>query len=307
MDQDYLIKKWLNNDLSEAEMEAFKLLDDHELYLDIIDAAQAFKASNDEVMPDFNTFKQRYQKLNKPVKKLHWMNPLLKIAAILVIVLGVYFTFFNSAKITVETLANQKTSVELPDASSVMLNALSSIKYQKRNWDNNRTLQLNGEAYFKVAKGSTFDVLTEEGLVSVVGTEFNVKQRDNYFEVICFEGSVEVSLKVDTRDFETILIKGESVLFLNSNLTERTISTLEPDWISNRSIFSGIPLYEVFDELMRQFAIDISFNDVNLERLFTGGFSHDSLENALTAIVQPMNLTYELTPSKQVIIHGKKN
>jgi hypothetical protein len=41
--------------------------------------------------------------------------------------------------------------------------------------------------------------------------------------------------------------------------------------------------------------------------LFTGEFVHNNLENALIAITQPMNMTYELSSSNLVIIHGKEN
>jgi ferric-dicitrate binding protein FerR (iron transport regulator) len=46
------------------------------------------------------------------------------------------------------------------------------------------------EAYFQVKKGQTFSVNTTDGVVKVLGTHFNVKQRKNYFEVNCFEGLV---------------------------------------------------------------------------------------------------------------------
>jgi ferric-dicitrate binding protein FerR (iron transport regulator) len=42
------------------------------------------------------------------------------------------------------------------------------------------------EAYFQVKKGQTFSVNTTDGVVKVLGTHFNVKQRKNYFEVKLF-------------------------------------------------------------------------------------------------------------------------
>ena len=50
---------------------------------------------------------------------------------------------------------DKKPLSTLPDHSEVVLNADSEITYKKSNWDTNRKLELQGEAYFKVAKGKT--------------------------------------------------------------------------------------------------------------------------------------------------------
>ena len=47
----------------------------------------------------------------------------------------------------------------------------------ENKWKNERSVNLDGEGFFKVAKGSKFDVETSAGTVSVVGTQFNVKNR----------------------------------------------------------------------------------------------------------------------------------
>ena len=46
MNKDYLIEKWLNDDLTASELEDFKKLEDYQLYVDIIDNAQLFKAES---------------------------------------------------------------------------------------------------------------------------------------------------------------------------------------------------------------------------------------------------------------------
>ena len=68
------------------------------------------------------------------------------------------------------------------------LNELSQLEYNASKWDENRSLELKGEAFFDVEKGKRFDVTTEFGNVSVLGTEFNVLSRDSIFKVSCYEG-----------------------------------------------------------------------------------------------------------------------
>lgn len=302
MEADELLKKWLNDDLTDAEKEAFSKQTDYAQNQNIIDKAQHFKASHFSKAEDFDAFKNSYKAKSK-VKRLDWVKPFLRIASVLVIGLIVYFSFFNTNIIETHTLASQKTLIQLPDLSEVQLNANSQISYDTNHWDSKRTLNLKGEAYFKVAKGATFDVITKQGIVTVVGTEFNVKSRADYFEVICYEGVVKVASDTITRQ----LTAGDTYRILNHTFTEDHTDKLEPSWIKNQSHFKAIPLSEVMAELERQYDISVSLKNVNATRLFTGGFSHHNLENALDAITQPMNLTYTISSSNQVIIHDKKD
>ncbi|RAJ17054.1 FecR family protein [Olleya aquimaris] len=303
MDKELLIKKWLNNDLTEAEEKAFKQLDDYAFNKEIVETAKLFKASAFTNIDDFETFKAKYKTQNKPVKKLQWLSPMLKIAGVIVIALGVYFTIFSNNNTEIKTLASQKTTIDLPDQSQVVLNALSVINYNKNTWEDNRTLKLDGEAYFKVAKGNTFDVITSQGKVTVVGTQFNVKQRNNFFEVQCFEGVVKV--KSDT--IIRTLTAGDVYRLLDGKFTQsKTINTIA-EWVNNTSVFNAIPIKQVFAELERQYNIKASLINVDGNRLFTGGFTHSNLEDALKSITQPMNLTFQLMSSKQVNINGQNN
>jgi len=301
MNKDILIKKWLNDELNDTEKVAFEKLDDAQINLAILENAKYFKASNFLEVDDFNTFKQHYYSQKQPAKKLFELSTFLKIAGVLVIAFGVYFAFFFNNETQIKTLAGEKTTVELPDKSQVFLNALSSIEYNESKWKDKRLLKLYGEAYFKVAKGKKFDVVTSSGIVTVVGTKFNVKQRLNYFEVKCFEGIVRVS----SNTIERLLHAGDTYQILNNTFIESKTTAVLPKWTTNLSDFEAIPFKEVLAELERQYNIQIKSEDVNTNRLFTGGFVHNNLENALIAITQPMNITYELSSSNQVVIRGK--
>jgi ferric-dicitrate binding protein FerR (iron transport regulator) len=303
MTEDDLLKKWLNNELSDAEMEAFSKREDYAINKNIIEKAQYFKASEFSKAKDFESFKQTYQNRSN-VRSINWFRPLLRIASVVVIGLAVYFTWFmNDGLVEEQTLYADTTTIELPDLSSVTLNADTKINYDKESWKDARKLNLVGEAYFKVAKGKTFDVITDNGIVTVVGTEFNVKSRDNYFEVICYEGIVRVVSDTITRELKA----GDTYRILNKSFSEDKSTDLAPQWLDQRSRFKAVPLAEVISELERQYNVKVNFKDADSERLFTGGFSHDNLENALSAITQPMNLKFEISSSNQVLIHGNKD
>ena len=301
MEKEYLIEKWLNDALTSEEHEAFKALNEYQFYVDIVEDAKGFKACELSKVDNFETFKQRHKfKRAKSILRL-WENPLLRIAGVLVIAFGLYYTLFYSPTTQVNTLAHQKTTIELPDASTVTLNALSKVEYNKKKWDQEREIILEGEAFFKVKKGKRFDVVTSEGTVTVVGTEFSVKQRDDYFEVKCFEGIV----KVTSNGISDTLTDGKTYRILEGKYSKRTTTLNQPKWIENVSSFETVPFKEVVAELERQYDLKIDVQNITQEPLFTGGFVHDNLNNALMSITQPLNLTYKIVSPKQVVIYGQ--
>ena len=302
MDKDYLLQKWLNNDLSEDDKLLFEQLDDYKENKIILDVAQEFKASEHSKATTFEDFKKNHHSIDTPVIKLNWTQYILRIAGVFIFAFGIYFTFVFNQLIEIQTLASEKITVELPDASLVTLNADSEIAFSERRWNKKRHVDLEGEAYFKVAKGKTFDIETEDGVVSVIGTEFNVKQRDDYFEVQCFEGLVQVISDTIQRKLKA----GDSFQILNGKFSQSSINNDAPSWTKNLSQFSALPFSEVINEMERQFDIRIKIDDRDKNRLFTGGFNHDNLESALIAVTQPLNLTYKMDTSNHVVIHAKK-
>ena len=157
MESDDLIKKWLNNELGQDEKELFNQLEDAKFNEQIIEGAQQFKASNFSKVEDFETFKNHYGAKGKASKDVFKIHILLKIACVVIVSLGLYFSFFYESVTHIQTLASEKTIITLPDQSVVELNAFSKIDYKKKKWIENRRLTLDGEAYFKVAKGKTFE------------------------------------------------------------------------------------------------------------------------------------------------------
>ena len=101
------------------------------------------------------------------------------------------FARFYTRTVAVEP--GQFVSHTLPDGSEVHLNAATSISYKPYWWRFSRGVDMQGEAYFVVAKGEKFTVNAVMGSVEVLGTEFNVYARGDDFKVYCEEGRVKVS------------------------------------------------------------------------------------------------------------------
>lgn len=290
MERDELIYKWLNYELNAEEFEAFKQLEEYQQLIKMNEGINSFKSPDYEVSEALQSVRKRLE-VKKEKRQKKWLLMAISIAAILVLFTGfLYYT--RDLETTITTLASQKESVVLPDGSKVQLNAKSLLSFNTRNWNDNRVVQLKGEAYFKVAKGSKFDVQTPEGKVTVLGTEFNVHQRDGLFKVICYEGLVNVTYS----DYHINLPPGNSFLIRDGKLiaTEKENLTA-PSWIDNYSRFKSVPYKEVLAEFERQFNVEIVLNSVDDSQRFTGSFNHNTMESALKAITLPLHLSYSKT------------
>ena len=289
MKREDLIQKWLNHELNAEELKAFKNLEDYEALAKMDTHLKAFKAPEYHTSEELNTV-LKHIKTPKTISQ-NWVRAAIRIAAVVVICFSVYYSL--TLDTTVSTLAaNKETNIELPDASIVSLNALSSVTFNRHNWSKNRSVELEGEAFFKVAKGSKFEVKTEDGTVTVLGTQFNIKQRNNYFEVICYEGKVGVTYQ----NQQTTLLAGDSFLMIDGKLIAKEKEKLAtPSWLNNESQFISLPYNIVLDEFERQYNVNIDPTNIDVNQLFTGGFSHNNMDLALQAITLPLHVTYSKT------------
>jgi len=289
MKKEELIKKWLDNELSVEELKAFQRLEEYDSYVKLSEKAKQFKA------PDFDS-SEAYKRMepiieHKRTQKtlLIRLRPIAQIAAIFMIVFGAYTLLFSNDLTTFNTLASQKITITLPDASIVKLNSKSQLSFDKNTWKEQREVKLEGEAFFIVAKGSRFDVQTNSGIVRVMGTQFNVKNRNNYFEVKCFEGKVSVLY----RDELTELPAGKTLRIINGITFNNQTNLEHPSWIENESSFKSVPLAEVIDEFERQYDVKIVI-DIDTNALFSGSFVHDNQDLALKSITLPFGLNYTI-------------
>jgi transmembrane sensor len=193
-------------------------------------------------------------------------------------------------------------AIELPDGSQIWLNADSKLRYEKNEWSSMRTVYLSGEAYFEVEKGSKFSVTTSEGIVSVLGTSFNVYDRLNELEVECYTGSVGVEVSED----ELVLYPGEGALVESGDLSSPfAIETTGPEWKEGYYRFRNEDATRIFDELERQFGCTIEV-PTGLDKRSTCEFDCLNLNQALTIVCLSMDLGFEIGKNLKVSIWETK-
>ena len=231
---------------------------------------------------------------NKPAgKNVSILSQVVKYAAaaVLFLLLGLgAVTFLYTKSIT--SLPGEHLLAELPDGSTVELNAGSTIKYHPLKWRFERKLTFEGEGFFKVQKGEKFEVESENGITRVLGTSFNIYARNNDYRVTCLTGVVKV---ISTSD-ESVLLqanshveieKGELILKKDYN-SEKVVG-----WKNNLFYFSGTPLKEVIDEIERQYGVTIQIQPELNNRNFAGNFPKKyNVEEVLDFVCKTMAVKF---------------
>ncbi len=290
-EKDILLSRWLSGDLSDEEKESLQEHTDLEQLSDNLKLLEELK------LPDPNV--ERIwagvdHETSKPKQKAKIrILPYLMAAAASVAIFFIAFTVFGNSEVSYQTKVGESLTVRLPDQSEVILNGYTSLTYDKKAWKNNRSLDLDGEAFFKVAKGSTFTVNTDQGMVEVLGTIFNVEDRDEELVVSCFEGRVKVSSS-DGRTNQQITA-GERVSIKDAQLSDVTkIADNNPSWINKLVKFNNKTLREVFNSFQYYYPVKIDFKHNVLSRRFTGTIPTDNLQEAVEIVCQGMDLNCEV-------------
>ncbi len=290
MNKESLILKWLDHNITDEELAILRQYPEFEDYEKLSESAPLFQAP---LFNEVEVFQKVREAHYKKSSHNYWKYG---IAASLLLLVSIVLLNTIPRGESIRTDIAQKEEVILPDNSVVLLNAGSEIRFRESEWQENRSVHLEGEAYFKVAKGKKFDVITKQGMVSVLGTQFVVKDRKGHFEIKTFEGLVQVK----TKDTLLQVGRGTAVKLMNGRFTNSLLTKSTPDWTQGTSSFTSSPLKEVLEELQLQYNISIEKSNLPENKLFTGSFPHDNLEDALQSISIPMKLNYSISSEKEV-------
>ncbi|MFA9391530.1 MAG: FecR family protein [Prolixibacteraceae bacterium] len=219
------------------------------------------------------------------------------IAAAACVAAFVFFTFFG-----VETyhggIQQASNVVFLPDHSRVVLADGAQLKFSKRFFD--RSVQLKGEAYFEVEKGSKFYVKTPSGGVLVIGTRFSVSDVDNILKVHCYEGIVGV-------DYRNDKIKITEGVQFNGAKKEVEVVENKDFGYAEYAIFkytcTNVHLNELWPVIEHYFGVKI-IDKVDTQASFTGSFNTGNVNEVIDIICTSMKISYQMVDKDQVVIQA---
>lgn len=208
----------------------------------------------------------------------------------------------------VMTDKGDRTKIELPDGTSVVLNSASRLSYLNDFGKENRYVQLDGEAFFKVARDEsrTFIVQAGDLEVKVSGTSFTVSAYEDAEDimVVLLEGKVGVHVQGTSR----ALIPGDKLEYnkLTRKLTTTQVNSEDYiEWVKGNLYFDKASLKHIMNTLSRIYNVEIRFESDKLwNERFTGTVPGNGIRNALDMLTLTTNLTYEMDGSV-IVIRGK--
>ncbi|MBN2521466.1 MAG: FecR domain-containing protein [Bacteroidales bacterium] len=234
-----------------------------------------------------------------------------QIAAVFIMILGLSFLFrydFLNPEITVKTKEGERTEVLLADMSKVSVNENSVFVYPKKFKGQARNVKLVGEAYFIVTPDETkpFVVEINEVYVKVLGTEFNIVNRNNTEDISVWvtKGSVQFGInKSETGPI--VLKKGDAgkynkvkqILNYENNPDFNNIA-----WKTKHLEFENETLEKVARKLEKVYFIEFEIEEGLKSRKISAIYDDQPVEMIIQILEATLNVKiFELSNNKYKI------
>lgn len=240
------------------------------------------------------------------------MNPWKWAAAIVLPICIAFFTYYLidssqtvGAPFIVKADKGDKATIELPDGTNVVLNSASQLSYLNNFGENVRRVQLNGEAYFKVAHDEKRAFIVQVGdlEVKVLGTSFNVSAYEDAKDVtvVLLEGKVGVY----AQKMSHIMKPGDKIEY-NKATHKITATQVHPsdyiEWTKGNIYFEKESLENIMKTLSRIYDVGIRFDSNKLpNEYFTGTIPGGGIQNALNILMLTSPFYYEMDGSVIVL------
>ncbi|QNN43694.1 FecR family protein [Pedobacter roseus] len=170
--------------------------------------------------------------------------------------------------------------VSLPDGTRVWLNAATTLKYPYAFAKNERVVELNGEAYFEVAKDHTrpFRVKTDAQTVEVLGTHFNINAYAD--EAAVKTTLLEGAVKVSNASGSVNLHPGEQSRLNNGTakliVDQQVDIDKEMAWRNNIFSFDNDDLQTIMRQISRWYDVDVVYEGKITSEKYVGEIPKNS-------------------------------
>lgn len=204
---------------------------------------------------------------------------------------------------TIHTPRGRQFQLVLPDGTKVWLNAASSLRYPTAFNGNERTVEIEGEAYLEVAQmaGKPFKVSAGKRLaVQVLGTSFNVNtyEDEKDMQITLVSGKVQVSAQnaspVILLPAHQAVLQGQpEKLFVRPANTEEALA-----WKNGNFQFDRADIQSIMRQLSRWYDIEVVYEQLPTKK-FSGTIPRDLPIRDVFSILK-------LTGNVGFIINGNK-
>jgi len=225
-----------------------------------------------------------------------------------------YFSFTSGADQSewqmVSAAANTVKKIQLPDGSQVTLNSKAKLSWNTAYNKKNRTVYLEGEGYFDIAKGEDmpFKVVTDNIETVVLGTSFNIEsnQEEDQIHVSLLSGAVKIN-HINGQISSKVLHPGELAVFNRKHtvLTVKPIGIDDPiAWIKGDLVFNDISLLTALNRVEELYHLRLTVDSGLLKgKTVTAHISRNTdWKDVLQSVLFPHGLTYQLGKSPEEVV-----
>ncbi|QUT74739.1 FecR protein [Bacteroides salyersiae] len=244
-------------------------------------------------------------KVTRKRKIYRWASGMAASILICGFLLGIHTWKSQSGGIDLEKVyasAGNSKVVTLPDSTKIYLKPTSALFYEANGFARNRKVHLFGEAYVEVTKDvkHPFSVVCNNATIKVLGTKFNVQshESDSEFEVMLYEGCVDVESEFNNKQVEVLMAPGDIVKIDKNTgeMSQMNISTIANQGQSRKFYFIDKKLEDITNQLERHFQKKIVITNPQLkpiryDAIFANDETIEQILNYLNAS-QQMNIIY---------------
>lgn len=241
----------------------------------------------------------------------------MKYAAAVVLGIGVSLsTLYLTNQENLSTVGNYKlvtskgenSYLQLPDGTRVWLNSCTTLEYAENYGHSNRSIYLDGEAYFEVAKNKDLPfVVKANGIdVKAIGTAFNVSayMEDSQLTTTLFNGKVAVQ---PTLTKQEVLLEPNQVAVYDKSRNKIEVvpydKKLFAQWRGGFLSFEMMYLQDITKLLERNYNVVFRYENQGIKKLrFSGSFrNNEDLSEILNVIKTNTGIRYQILKDTIVI------
>ena len=308
----------MNQELLYKYFKGITSVEEEKMILDWIDASDENRNIflKERMIYDISLFSDKQgNNEKKTVRIMPMLRWAARIAAVTIVAIAGYFItsdFLYNKEVQLQTVtvpAGQRAQITLADGTRVWLNSKSTMKYAANFGRKERNVELDGEAYFEVAKNKNipFYVHTETNKVKVVGTSFNVcaYSGSHEFGTTLVEGIVDI-YPANSSQIITRLQKDEVFLNENGKCRKAVLPSYEYlRWKEGLYCFDDAPFSGILGRLEKYYNVKITVASPQLLNYgsFTGKFrEQDGIEHILRTISKDHPFKFRINEEKDSIV-----
>ncbi|PIB35159.1 hypothetical protein BFP72_06985 [Reichenbachiella sp. 5M10] len=249
-------------------------------------------------------------KLFRPTKQIFMNHPLFKIAAAVVLTVGLAWVglpyLIHDNLLSIKTNKGEVREVILDDGTHIWLNSNSSLKYpEKFALNKSRKVYLYGQAYFEVAHDQTrpFKVIGKSAVTEVLGTSFDLLAKRTRNELNVMTGRVAIRPQegkeiIVAAKNQRVVLEGKEAT-MTSQLNTKTIA-----WRFGELNFQSTPMTEVVKVLSKHYQIEFELDQSIENCLITSKFKNKSIEEVLEILGKIANIKYTKSADDSIALTG---